>query len=55
MKRISHRTVLMLILMGVLVAGVAFFTLRYFLHAGEWVVFPPVPTSTPAPTSPADG
>ncbi len=43
MKRISHRTVLMLILMGVLVAGVAFFTLRYFLHAGEWVVFPGSP------------
>lgn len=43
MRRLSNRTVFLLILMGVLVLGVGFFTVRYFLHAGEWVTFPGSP------------
>ena len=39
MRRISKRTVFLLILMGILVAGLLFFTARYFLHAREWVTF----------------
>ena len=43
MRRISNRTIFLLILMGVLVLGVVFFTVRFFLHAGEWVTFPGSP------------
>lgn len=32
MKRLSNRTIFLLILMGVLVLGLGFFTVRYFLH-----------------------
>ena len=39
MKRLSNRTIFLLILMGVLVLGLGFFTVRYFLYAGEWVTF----------------
>lgn len=43
MKRISHRTVFLIILMALLILGIGLFTARYFLHAGEWVVFPGSP------------
>lgn len=39
MKRISHRTIFLLILMAMLTAGLAFFVGRYFLKAHDWVVF----------------
>ncbi len=39
MKRVSARAVLLLILAGVLVAGLAVFAVEYFLQADEWVVF----------------
>lgn len=43
MRRLSNRTVFLLILMGLLVLGVGFFTVRYFLYAGDWVTFPGSP------------
>ena len=39
MKRISHRMIFLLVLMGVLVFGLGFFTVRYFVQAGQWVTF----------------
>ena len=39
MKRISHRMVLLIVLMSVLVLGVGFFAVRYFIRADDWVVF----------------
>lgn len=39
MKRISHRTIFLLILMAVLVVGLCFFVGRYFVKADDWVVF----------------
>ena len=39
MKRISHRMLFLMILMAVLAVGLGFFTVRYFLHAGDWVTF----------------
>ena len=39
MKRISNRMIFLLVLMAVLALGVGVFTVQYFLHADEWVVF----------------
>jgi len=38
-KRISRRMIFLLILMAVLVVGIGFFTIRYFILADDWVVF----------------
>ena len=39
MKRISRRMIFLLVLIAVLVIGLGFFTIRYFLNAGQWVMF----------------
>lgn len=39
MKRISRRMIFLLVLMSVLVLGLAFFSVRYFAKAEEWVTF----------------
>ena len=43
MKRISHRMIFLLVLMAILVLGLGFFTVRYFVKAGQWVTFPGSP------------
>lgn len=39
MKRISRRMIFLIILMALLALGMGIFTMQYFLHAGDWVVF----------------
>ena len=39
MKRVSRRMIFLLVLMAVLVVGLGIFSIRYALHADEWVVF----------------
>lgn len=39
MKRISRRMLFLVILIGVLLAGVVLFSVRYAIHGGEWAVF----------------
>ena len=39
MKRISHRMILLIVLMAVLALGVGIFLVNYFLNADDWVVF----------------
>ena len=43
MKRISRRMIFLIVLMAVLALGIGFFTVRYFVRSGEWVVFPGSP------------
>ena len=43
MKRISRRMIFLIVLMAVLALGIGLFTVRYFVRAGEWVVFPGSP------------
>ena len=43
MKRISKRTIFLLVLMAVLALGVGFFVGRYFLKGDDWAVFPGSP------------
>lgn len=43
MKRMSYRTIFLTVLMAILVLGLGFFTVRYFVRAGDWVTFPGSP------------
>lgn len=43
MKRMSQRMLLLLGLVGLLVAGLVLFVVRYFVSADEWAVFPGSP------------
>lgn len=43
MKRISNRTVVLLVLLAILTAGTVFFGVRYFIYSGQWAVFPGSP------------
>lgn len=40
MKRVSRRMLFLIVLMAILALGVSLFAVRYFVHGGEWAVFP---------------